>query len=88
MKFKIDVEMTPEEFRQLLGLPDVAGLQQEMLDEIRQRMMAGAEGYDPMALFKQQLTGGFGSMDSLQQLMMNMMSQYKGAAKGPDKKSD
>lgn len=88
MHFKIDIEMTPDEFRRALGLPDVAGLQEEMLAKIRERMLAGVEGYDPMALFKQQLTGSFGSMDSLQQMMMAMLSNYQGSGKstGTDKK--
>lgn len=86
MHFKIDIEMTPDEFRRAMGLPDVAGLQEEMLGKIRERMLAGVEGYDPMALFKQQLTGGFGSMDSLQQMMMAMMANYQGGGKGTDKK--
>ncbi|GGO75915.1 hypothetical protein GCM10011348_01870 [Marinobacterium nitratireducens] len=91
MNFKIDIEMTPEEFRRALGLPDVASLQDEMLAKVRERMLAGVEGYDPMALFKQQLTGGMGSLDSLQQMMMAMLSSYQGSqsgskAKGTDKK--
>lgn len=79
MNFKIDVEMTPEELRQVLGLPDVAALQQDMLDQVRQRMESGAEGYDPMTLFKPYLTGGLGSMEAFQALLLKMMSNYPAA---------
>ena len=47
---KISIDMTPEEMRTLMGWPDVQGLQQEMIDKIREQMNAGAEGYDPLSL--------------------------------------
>jgi hypothetical protein len=40
MNFRIDIEMTPEELRRALGLPDVAGLQQEMIARVREQMDA------------------------------------------------
>lgn len=88
MNFKIDVDMTPDEMRRVLGLPDIAGFQQEMLDQIRERMAAGADGYDPLTLFKPYMTGGLGSMEALQQMMLKMMTNYKGASKEAGKASD
>lgn len=84
MKFSIDVELTPEELRKVLGLPDVAVLQQEMMDKIKEQMDAGADGYDPLTLFRPHLTSGLGSMDSLQKMMLSMMTQYKGSSKDSD----
>lgn len=74
MKFKIDIDMTPEELRKVLGLPDVQKFQQDMMDKIREQMEAGVEGYDPLTLFKPYLTSGLGSMEALQKLMMGMMT--------------
>ncbi|WP_261844633.1 DUF6489 family protein [Aliamphritea ceti] len=76
MNFKIDVEMTPDELRKVLGLPDVAAFQQQMMDKIQENMAAGAEGYDPLTLFKPYMTNSLGSMDALQKMMLNMMSGY------------
>ncbi|MBN3560580.1 MULTISPECIES: DUF6489 family protein [Aliamphritea] len=76
MNFKIDVEMTPEELRKVLGLPDVAAFQQEMMDKIQENMAAGAEGYDPLTLFQPYMTNSLGSMDALQKMMLNMMTSY------------
>lgn len=76
MNFKIDVEMTPEELRKVLGLPDVAAFQQEMMDKIQENMAAGAEGYDPLTLFQPYMTNSLGSMDALQKTMLNMMTSY------------
>ncbi|MBR9829671.1 MAG: hypothetical protein GYB41_13690 [Oceanospirillales bacterium] len=76
MNFRIDIEMTPDEMRRVLGLPDVAALQQEMIDKVREQMEAGVEGYDPLTLLKPYLNSGIGSMESFQKLLFGMMSQY------------
>ena len=86
MNFKIDVEMTPEELRKVLGLPDVESFQQEMMDKIQERMAAGAEGYDPLTLYQPYMNSSLGSMDSMQKMMLNMMAAYTsgGTKKGSD----
>ncbi len=80
MKFKIDIDMSPEELRKVLGLPDVQKLQQEMMNRITEQMDAGAEGYDPLTLFKPYLTSGLGSMEVLQKLMLGMMTSGYGSS--------
>ena len=85
MNFKIDIEITPEELRRVMGLPDLSSLQQEMIDQIREQMEAGAEGYDPLTLFKPYLNSGTGSMDAMQKLLMGMMmGNYTGSNKNSD----
>lgn len=74
MKFKVDIDMTPEELRKVLGLPDVQQFQKDMMDKITEQMEAGVEGYDPLTLFKPYLTSGLGSMEALQKLMMGIMT--------------
>ncbi|QEQ96581.1 DUF6489 family protein [Neptunomonas concharum] len=76
MNFRIDVDMTPEELRKVLGLPDVSALQDEMIKKIREQMEAGVEGYDPLTLLKPYITNGVGSMEAFQKLMLSMMSGY------------
>jgi Family of unknown function (DUF6489) len=49
MKIHVEMDMTPEEARTLMGLPDVKALNAEMLDEMRRRMR---EASDPEALMK------------------------------------
>lgn len=85
MKFKVDVDMSPEELRKVLGLPDVQKLQDDMMKKISEQMDAGAEGYDPLTLFKPYLTSGVGSMDALQKIMMNLMTA---GYSGSDNKKD
>jgi len=76
MKFTINIDMTPDELRRALGLPDVAALQDEMIGRIREQMDAGAEGYDPLTLLKPYMTQGVGSMEAFQKMLFTMMSQY------------
>jgi hypothetical protein len=84
MNFRIDIEMTPEELRRALGLPDVASLQQEMIAKVREQMEAGAEGYDPLTLLKPYLNNGIGSMEAFQKLLFSMMNQYGSGKRDTD----
>ncbi|MDO6513204.1 MULTISPECIES: DUF6489 family protein [unclassified Neptuniibacter] len=88
MKFKIDIDMSPEELRKVLGLPDVQRLQEDMMAKITERMESGVEGYDPLTLFKPYLTGGVGSMEALQKLMMNLMTSAYKNSNSADNKND
>ncbi len=80
MKFKIDIDMSPEELRKVLGLPDVQKFQEDMMNKITEQMEAGVEGYDPLTLFKPYLTSGLGSMEALQKIMMNLMTSGYGSS--------
>lgn len=78
MNFRIDVEMTPEELRKVLGLPDVATLQDNLIEKITEQMEAGAEGYEPLTLLKPYIASSVGSMESLQKMLLTMLSGYGG----------
>ena len=52
MKIKIEVDLTPSELRALIGLPDVAGLQEDMIEYLRERVSQGVEVFDPAGLIK------------------------------------
>ncbi|MCW5589404.1 MAG: hypothetical protein KIT27_07030 [Legionellales bacterium] len=52
MKFNIEVDLTPEELRRFLGLPDVQSLQNEIINNLREKMTQGIDGFDPMNLMK------------------------------------
>jgi len=49
MKIHIEMDMTPEEARTVMGLPDVKALNEQMLEEMCRRMR---EASDPEALIK------------------------------------
>jgi 23S rRNA G2445 N2-methylase RlmL len=69
MKITIDMDIAPEEVRKLFGLPDVEGFQRQLMDDIRERMMAGAEGYDPIKLLQPYVTGTMAGWDLFQKML-------------------
>lgn len=52
MKISVDVECTPEEARAFLGLPDVAPLQEAVMGQIQDRMIANLQAMDAESLFR------------------------------------
>lgn len=72
MKVTVDFDITPEEVRKLFGLPDVEAFQRQLMDDIRERMNAGVEGYDPLKLFQPYMAGTLASWDYFQKLMTNL----------------
>ncbi|WP_447555809.1 hypothetical protein [Vreelandella sp. EE22] len=84
MKINVEFDLTPEEFRQSLGLPDVEAFQQHLLDSIQRQMESGVEGYDPMSLMRpflqqpmmqQGLSQGLAHFGTYQQMMLDMLKQ-------------
>ena len=66
----MDFEMTPEEARKLMGLPDVTAMQKRLVAEMEQRMMSALEkAADPEAMLKSWFSWGSQSMEQLQRFM-------------------
>lgn len=59
MKVNIEIDMTPEEARKMMGLPDVSKIQEKIAVEMQKRAMAALEAHDPQALLKAWMPGGF-----------------------------
>ncbi len=78
MNIKVDIDITPEEFRKLMGWPDIQGLHEDLMEKIREQMNVGAEGYDPLSLFKVFVSQSTTSMDAFQKLMMGFMGARAG----------
>ena len=56
MKISVDVDCTPEELRAFLGLPDVAPMQQAVMDQLEKRMLEAAENASPTAMMQEWFT--------------------------------
>ncbi|MGM0535791.1 MAG: hypothetical protein ACQER5_06940 [Pseudomonadota bacterium] len=93
MKINVEFDLTPEEFRQALGLPDVEAFQKDLLNRIYKQMESGTEGYDPMSLMQpflqqpglsqnlsQGLSQGLSSFGNYQQMMLDMLSKAASSA--------
>ena len=46
MKINVEMEMTPEELRRFMGLPDVQGVQQQMLESFTEGITASSDQRD------------------------------------------
>lgn len=71
MKVTVDVDITPEELRKLFGLPDVEGFQRQLMEDMRERIAAGAEGYEPAKLFQPYINSTLASWDIFQKLLLS-----------------
>jgi hypothetical protein len=89
MKINVEFDLTPDEFRQALGLPDVEAFQQHLLENIQRQMESGVEGYDPMSLMRpflqqpmmqQGLSQGLSNFGTYQQMMLDMLKQAGNAS--------
>lgn len=66
MKITVDVDCTPEEARQFLGLPDVKPMQDAMMREIQDRMMTNLQAMDAETMFKTWLPAQMQGLDQMQ----------------------
>lgn len=55
MKIKIEIDVTPEELRRFIGLPDVAGIQDDMVQFVRDKMVQGSEYIDPATFVRENM---------------------------------
>jgi hypothetical protein len=83
MKVRLEFEVSPREIRQVLGLPDVEQLQREVIDAIRERMVAGVEGFDPLSLLRSfvSVAQGFPGLDTLGKLLRQAAARGSGGTK-------
>lgn len=58
MIIKIEIDVKPEELRRFLGLPDVAALQEDMVDYLRLKVGSSVEGFDPATFLRENIETG------------------------------
>lgn len=78
MKVNIEVDMTPDEARRMMGLPDVTQLQSAMMAEMEKRMKAALDTSDPDAMVKAWFMPGVQGFEAFQRLLWD--SARKAAA--------
>lgn len=84
MNVRIDIDMTPEELRRLMGLPDVQPFHDELMEKLREQLRAGAEGYDPLALFQPYMNSAVNSMEMFQRFVGGVMGAGAGKQKADE----
>ena len=68
MKISIDIDLTPEELRRFLGLPNIEGLQEEMLKMAQKQLSESGQ-----SVLNDMVTGAIQPMLAYQQWLQRMM---------------
>ena len=74
MKFKVDIDCTPDEARAFFGLPDVKPLQEALLPEVEERSRATLKAMDPEAMLKTWLPATLKGFEQLQEMFLAQMA--------------
>ena len=69
MKINVEMDMTPEEARKLMGLPDVTAFQDEAMAEMHKRMKAALDTSDPEAMLKAWMPMGGQGLEQFQRFL-------------------
>ncbi|NNF17299.1 MAG: hypothetical protein HKN70_11185 [Gammaproteobacteria bacterium] len=69
MKIRVEMQVTPKEFREALGLPDVAGIQKDVINAIQGKLAANMDEFDPVSLFRGFVSQGMVSAGDLQKVI-------------------
>ncbi|MGI9334721.1 MAG: DUF6489 family protein [Gammaproteobacteria bacterium] len=85
MKINVELDLTPEELRTLLGLPEVKPLQDRLLQQVAEQLRSGAEGLDPLSLMKPFLAPPAGALDAVQRAFWQGLASATGAVTNPPK---
>ena len=70
MKINVEVDLTPEELRRFMGLPDVQGIQQQMLERFADGLQASQDQRDEF--LRQMFTAGMAPWQSF----LNLVSGF------------
>ena len=81
MKIKFDIDCTPEELRGFFGLPDVKPMQQELMQEVAERLRANVKALDPETMLKTWLPAGLKGFEQLQEMFLSQMAGRPGGKK-------
>ena len=73
IKMEVEVEATPKEVRDTLGLPDIQAVQERVIAKIEQRVMDAVTEYDPTKLLSLVLPEGFRLTEGVQKMFMDSL---------------
>ena len=85
MKVTIDFDMTPEEARKMMGLPDVAPLQEAMMEKMKTQMEEYFASFsDPELAFSKLMPLGIQTMETYQNFFKEMANASMSNSNGAD----
>ena len=84
MKVNIEIDCTPLEARQFIGLPDLAPMQTAVMDKLQEQVMANIEKVTPEALMQSWFTFDPKIAERVQDMFVTMAGL--GGSRSSDKK--
>lgn len=72
MKINVEVDCTPDEARQFLGLPDVRPMQDAMMDQLQKKMQDNIDKFSPETLMQSWFTFDPKLAERFQEMFVNM----------------
>jgi len=85
MKINLELDMTPDEARRLMGLPDVSALQGETMEEMRKRMKAAVHASDPDAMLRAWMPLGAQGFEQFQKFLWDSATRAAGKKDKPSR---
>ena len=74
MKIKVEFELTPQEFRESLGLPNISALQDEALAMLRDRITSNVENLDLAEIVESWFSQGIAASRKVQEVLVSAAS--------------
>ena len=84
MKIKIEFDLTPKEFRDSLGLPDVSGLQKKAVDALQKRVENDIKNFDATKLFNAWVSQGLETSAQVQRFLGKAVGSALRGRQAPD----
>jgi hypothetical protein len=81
MKVNVEIECTPLEARQFLGLPNVEPMQAAILEQMEKKMLSEMERFSPEFLMKSWLTLVPENAERMQELFTTLFTKGFGSGK-------
>lgn len=81
MNISVNVDCTPEELRAFLGLPDVAPMQNAVMEDLERRMLEAMDQMTPTTMMKEWFTPSGAMYQSLLSMFQASMKQSSGDSK-------
>lgn len=72
MKVNLELDLTPEEMRRLFGLPDVAPVNDMLVDKLREQMEKGLDGTLLRNMMQSMVKGGTQGLEAYQTLLTSV----------------
>lgn len=84
MKINVEVDITPDELRRFMGLPDVYNMQQSLIDQFAQRLQSSSDQRDEF--MQSMFRNAMGPWQTFANIMGN--ASMPGGSSGDKSKND